>query len=91
LPLLAEGAFTKEAGGNEPSLALLKTQSLLMAADSMHRMATAWEQASVILFLLSDEASNLTGAIYATDGCWTVYQARIRSIFYIDGILRRTV
>jgi NAD(P)-dependent dehydrogenase (short-subunit alcohol dehydrogenase family) len=50
-----------------------KTQSLLMMADSNHRMATPWEQASVILFLLSDEASNLTGALYATDGGWTAY------------------
>ena len=36
-------------------------------------MATVWEQASVILFLLSDEASNLTGALYPTDGGWTTY------------------
>ena len=63
----------KEAGRSEPSMALLKTQSLLMATDSSHRMATVWEQASTILFLLSDEASNLTGAIYATDGGWTTY------------------
>ncbi len=50
-----------------------KTESLLMMNDSKHRMATVWEQASVILFLLSDEASNLTGAIYPTDGGWTAY------------------
>lgn len=50
-----------------------KTQSLLMINDSNHRMATPWEQASVILFLISDEASNLTGALYATDGGWTAY------------------
>lgn len=50
-----------------------KTESLLMMNDSKHRMATVWEQASVILFLLSDEASNLTGALYPTDGGWTSY------------------
>ena len=50
-----------------------KTQSLLMMGDSNHRMSTPWEQASVILFLISDEASNLTGALYATDGGWTAY------------------
>jgi NAD(P)-dependent dehydrogenase (short-subunit alcohol dehydrogenase family) len=50
-----------------------KTESLLMMNDTEHRMATVWEQASVILFLLSDEASNLTGALYPTDGGWTAY------------------
>jgi NAD(P)-dependent dehydrogenase (short-subunit alcohol dehydrogenase family) len=50
-----------------------KTESLLMMNDTGHRMATVWEQASVILFLLSDEASNLTGALYPTDGGWTAY------------------
>jgi len=50
-----------------------KTESLLMLNDSKHRMSTPWEQASVILFLLSDEASNLTGGTYATDGGWTAY------------------
>lgn len=50
-----------------------KTESLLMMNDSQRRMATVWEQASVILFLLSDEASNLTGGIYATDGGWTAF------------------
>lgn len=51
----------------------LKTQSLLMYADSKHRMSTPWEQAAIILFLLSDDAANITGAAYATDGGWTAY------------------
>jgi NAD(P)-dependent dehydrogenase (short-subunit alcohol dehydrogenase family) len=56
-----------------PGMGGAKTESLLMMNDSKHRMATVWEQASVILFLLSDEASNLTGALYPTDGGWTAY------------------
>lgn len=56
-----------------PGMGGAKTESLLMMNDSRHRMATVWEQASVILFLLSDEASNLTGALYPTDGGWTAY------------------
>ncbi|MGL4410865.1 MAG: SDR family NAD(P)-dependent oxidoreductase [Bacteroidales bacterium] len=50
-----------------------KTLSLLAMSDSNKRMATPWEQASMILFLISDEASNFTGGIYATDGGWTAY------------------
>lgn len=56
-----------------PNMGMLKTQSLLMYADSGHRQATPAEQASVILFLLSNEASNITGATWATDGGWTAY------------------
>lgn len=50
-----------------------KTMSLQAYADSKKRQATVWEQASVICFLLSDEASNLTGGLFATDGGWTAY------------------
>jgi len=56
-----------------PGMGGAKTESLLMMNDSKHRMATVWEQASMILFLISDEASNLTGALYSTDGGWTAY------------------
>jgi NAD(P)-dependent dehydrogenase (short-subunit alcohol dehydrogenase family) len=51
----------------------IKTQSLLAYADPRHRAATVWEQVAVMLFLLSPEASNLTGAQYPTDGGWTAY------------------
>lgn len=50
-----------------------KNLSLLAAVDPNHRPATVWEQAAVILFLLSDEASNITGATWPTDGGWTAY------------------
>lgn len=51
----------------------VKTKSLMAYCDSMHRGAFAWEQASNMLYLISDEASALTGSIIATDGGWTDY------------------
>lgn len=56
-----------------PGMGGAKTESLLMMNDSKHRMATVWEQAAVIIFLLSDESSNLTGLLTPTDGGWTAY------------------
>ena len=56
-----------------PNMGMLKTQSLLMFADSKNRMSTPAEQAAVILFLLSPEGSNITGAVWATDGGWTAF------------------
>lgn len=55
------------------SMGRTKTLSLQAYADSKKRQSTVWEQAAVICFLLSDEASSLTGALYATDGGWTAY------------------
>ncbi len=63
---------SQKEGAGSPT-ALLKTMSLLMASDSQKRMATVWEQGAIILFLLSADASNLTGCVYATDGGWTAY------------------
>jgi NAD(P)-dependent dehydrogenase (short-subunit alcohol dehydrogenase family) len=54
-------------------MASFKSSSLLSANEPDNRGATPWEQAAVILFLLSDDASNLTGASYATDGGWTTF------------------
>lgn len=49
----------------------VKTMSLLKYTDSEHRGSFPWEQASTMLYLISDEASAITGTIMATDGGWT--------------------
>jgi NAD(P)-dependent dehydrogenase (short-subunit alcohol dehydrogenase family) len=59
--------------GKGTSMASAKSKSLLSLADPEHRGATPAEQVGMILFVLSDEASNLTGAAFATDGGWTTY------------------
>jgi NAD(P)-dependent dehydrogenase (short-subunit alcohol dehydrogenase family) len=59
--------------GMGSGMAGLKSQSLLSANEPSGRGATPWEQAAIILFLLSNDASNITGATYATDGGWTTY------------------
>lgn len=64
-------ASMREAQG--PQMGRIKTDSILTWTDPHHRPATMAEQVSMMLFLLSDEASNLAGAIYATDGGWTGY------------------
>jgi NAD(P)-dependent dehydrogenase (short-subunit alcohol dehydrogenase family) len=67
---------TKAANPNSvkvPNTSMAKTLSLLGISDSKNRMSTPAEQAAVILFLLSNDASNITGATWATDGGWTSF------------------
>ena len=67
--LVAEAA--KASSG--PAMGRVKIDSLLSYADSAKRPASVAEQVAMMLFLLSPEASNFTGGIYATDGGWTAY------------------
>lgn len=61
----------KEKAGIGFGMGKIKTLSLMAYCDSEHRGSYPWEQASNMLYLISDEASALTGAIIATDGGWT--------------------
>lgn len=61
----------EQAAGVGFGMGAIKTMSLLKYCDSKHRGSFPWEQASNILYLLSDEASAVTGTIMATDGGWT--------------------
>lgn len=45
----------------------------LKAAGLIPRHSTPWEQAAVILFVASREASDMTGALIASDGGWTAF------------------
>lgn len=66
------GLSSSDIGALMQSVRQLK-ESILQLNDPEHRLAKPEEQASVILFLLSNEASNLTGGVYATDGGYTAY------------------
>jgi NAD(P)-dependent dehydrogenase (short-subunit alcohol dehydrogenase family) len=57
----------------DTGLGLYKSQSLLQFSDQNKRGSTAAEQVAIMLFLLSQEASNITGSTYNTDGGFTIF------------------
>jgi NAD(P)-dependent dehydrogenase (short-subunit alcohol dehydrogenase family) len=75
-PMIARaGALVaaQNKGKPNPGMGRIKTLSTLAYADQNRRPATVAEQVSMMLYLLSPEASNMTGATYPTDGGWTGY------------------
>ena len=62
-----------DSGFVDTGISLAKIQSLLQYSDQQNRGSTSAEQVAIMLFLLSPEASNITGATYNTDGGYTVY------------------
>lgn len=54
-----------------------KEKAMSMAGDKtqtiQHREALAEEQAASMLFLASDDATHITGTLFATDGGWTAF------------------
>jgi len=65
----AQGA----AMGPNPGMGRTKIFSLQAYANQEKRPATVAEQVSMMCYLLSPEAGNMTAATYATDGGWTGY------------------
>lgn len=57
----------------DTGLGLYKSMSLLQFSDQTKRGSTAAEQVAIMLFLLSQEASNITGSTYNTDGGFTIF------------------
>lgn len=62
-----------KSGYRDTGIALAKTQSLLQYSDQKKMGSTSAEQVAIMLFLLSPESSNITGATYQTDGGYTTY------------------
>jgi NAD(P)-dependent dehydrogenase (short-subunit alcohol dehydrogenase family) len=61
-------AAQNAAAGPGPGMGRLKTTSILAHADQNRRPATVAEQVSMLVYLLSPEAGNMTGATFSTDG-----------------------
>jgi NAD(P)-dependent dehydrogenase (short-subunit alcohol dehydrogenase family) len=63
----------RETGFADTGIGLYKSMSLLQFSDQEKRGSTAAEQVAIMLFLLSQEASNITGSTYNTDGGFTIF------------------
>jgi NAD(P)-dependent dehydrogenase (short-subunit alcohol dehydrogenase family) len=63
----------RATGYVDTGLGLYKSMSLLQFSDQQKRGSTAAEQVAIMLFLLSQEASNITGSTYNTDGGFTIF------------------
>jgi NAD(P)-dependent dehydrogenase (short-subunit alcohol dehydrogenase family) len=63
----------RATGFKDTGLGLYKSMSLLQFSDQKKRGSTSAEQVAVMLFLLSPEASNITGATYNTDGGFSIF------------------
>lgn len=63
----------RETGFADTGIGLYKSMSLLQFSDQQKRGSTAAEQVAIMLFLLSPEASNITGSTYNTDGGFTIF------------------
>ncbi|MCR9140556.1 MAG: SDR family oxidoreductase [Alphaproteobacteria bacterium] len=63
----------RATGYKDSGISLAKSRSLLELSDENDRGSTSAEQVAIMLFLLSPEASNITGATYNTDGGFTIY------------------
>ncbi|WP_371038378.1 SDR family NAD(P)-dependent oxidoreductase [Rhodosalinus sp. FB01] len=61
------------SGYKDTGISLAKINSLLQPSDQNGTGSTPAEQVAIMLFLLSPEASNITGATYNTDGGFTIF------------------
>ena len=61
------------SGFTDTGIGMIKINSLLEWSDQKKRGSMPAEQVAVMLFLLSPEASNLTGANFQTDGGFSTY------------------
>jgi hypothetical protein len=56
----------------DTGISLYKSKSLLELSDQNSKGSTSAEQVASMLFLITQEASNVTGATYNTDGGFTI-------------------